>query len=404
MKIMHTSDWHLGKYLDGIKNSRLEEQEKFLNEFISIVEKESIDMIIIAGDIYDNGNPPAKAERLLYESLKKLSNNGKRPIIIIAGNHDNPERLMSISPLALEYGIIIIGTPKNIVEIGRYGVCDVVDSGEGFIEIELNDEKAVIITLPYPSEKRLNEVFIFEDDDNERMISYSEKIGNIFDNLSKKYREDTINIATSHIFVNGGITSDSERSIELGGSLAVSALNLPKEAQYIALGHLHRPQRVGNTTNAYYAGSPIQYSKSEINYAKSVYKVEVVPKEEAKVERILLSNYKPIEIWKFESVEEAIEKCKDESNRDCWVYIKVKTDEYINQEYIKLMNEYKKDIIEIIPDIKEREESEEHIEDLREKSMKEQFSDFYLKQRGYDISDELLELFLSIVSEDEKED
>ncbi len=128
MKIMHTSDWHLGKYLDGIKNSRLEEQEKFLNEFISIVENENIDMIIVAGDIYDNGNPPAKAERLLYESLKKLSNNGKRPIIIIAGNHDNPERLMSIGPLALDYGIIIIGTPKSLVEIGRYGVCNVVDS------------------------------------------------------------------------------------------------------------------------------------------------------------------------------------------------------------------------------------------------------------------------------------
>lgn len=179
---------------------------------------------------------------------------------------------------------------------------------------------------------------------------------------------------------------------------------MPKKAQYIALGHLHRPQRVGNTSNAYYAGSPIQYSKSEVNYAKSVYKVELVPKKEAKVEKILLSNYKPIEIWKFESIEEAIEKCKNESNRDCWVYIKVKTDEYINQEYIKLMNEYKKDIIEIIPDIKEREESENPTEDLRERSMKEKFSDFYLKQKGYDISDELLELFLSIVSEDEKED
>ncbi|MBU5593421.1 exonuclease SbcCD subunit D C-terminal domain-containing protein [Clostridium sp. MSJ-4] len=404
MRIIHTSDWHLGKYLDGIKNSRLEEQKMFLEEFIDIVEKEKADMIIIAGDIYDNGNPPAKAERLFYDTLKKLSNDGKRPIIVIAGNHDNPERLMAVSPLTSEYGIIILGTPKNYVEKGEYGSCKVLDSGESFIEIELNGERAVILALPYPSEKRLNEVFIFEDNDKERMMSYSEKIGEIFSNLSEKYREDTINLAVSHIFVNGGITSDSERSIELGGSLAVNVENLPKNAQYIALGHLHKPQRVGNTKNAYYSGSPIQYSKSEINYSKSVYKVEVTAGEEAKVEKILLRNYKPIEIWKCESVSEAIEKCKENSNRDVWVYLKIKTEEYINQEYIKLMNEYKKDIIEIIPDITSKEEEIEEIEDIREKSMGELFKEFYSNQRGYNISEELLELFLSIVNEEEEEE
>lgn len=404
MRIIHTSDWHLGKNLDGVKNSRLEEQEKFIEEFIHIVEENKVDMIIISGDIYDNGNPPSRAERLFYNALKRLSNNGERPVLIIAGNHDNPDRLVAASPLACEQGIVMVGTPKSFVEKGKYGILEVIDSGEGYIEVELKGERAVILTLAYPSEKRLNEVFIYEDEDLSRKVTYSEKIGDIFSKLSEKYREDTINIAVSHLFVRGGQTSDSERSIELGGSLAVDIDMLPKKAQYIALGHLHRPQRVKGLDNAYYSGSPIQYSKSEIGYAKSMYMVDLKVGEEAKVETLYLSNYKPIEIWKCNGVEEAIEKCKENSDREVWVYLEIKTDEYISQEHIKEMNEHKKDIIEIVPKLIVSEEEEVSFESLQERSMEQLFRDFYLSQRGTEIKDELMELFLSIVNEDEEGD
>ncbi|MCT4621221.1 MAG: exonuclease subunit SbcD, partial [Marinisporobacter sp.] len=98
MRILHTSDWHLGKNLEN--SSRIEEQEKFIDDFVDLVEENNIDLVIIAGDIYDHSNPPAKAEKLFYKALKKISKDGERIILIIAGNHDSPERLVAASPLA----------------------------------------------------------------------------------------------------------------------------------------------------------------------------------------------------------------------------------------------------------------------------------------------------------------
>jgi exonuclease SbcD len=404
MRILHTSDWHLGKNLDGIKNSRLDEQERFIDELVNIIENSGIDLVIIAGDIYDNGNPPARAERLFYNALKRISKGGERPIIVIAGNHDNPERLVAASPLAYEHGVIMLGTPKSEAQIGSYGKFEVVASGEGYIEVELKEEKAVILTLPYPSEKRLNEVFIDETEDVERKKTYSDKIGEIFEKLSQNYREDTINLAISHLFVVGGDSSDSERQIELGGSLAVEAHRLPQKAQYIGLGHLHRPQRVkGTELKAYYSGSPIQYSKSEVGYSKCVYIVDAKPKLEAEIQEVYLSNYKPIEIWKCKGVEAAINKCKENSDRDIWVYLEIETEEYISQEAMKQMNEYKKDIVEIVPKLIGDKDTSEHFEGINEKSMSELFKEFYIAQRGVEPKGEIMDLFLSIAQETEED-
>ncbi|MDT8718582.1 exonuclease SbcCD subunit D [Clostridium sp. 19966] len=405
MRILHTADWHLGKYLDGIKNSRLDEQEKFIDELIDIVEEKNIQLVIIAGDIYDNSNPPARAERLFYKTLKRLSAGGERTILIIAGNHDNPERLAASNPLALEQGIIILGTPKATISPGSYGSIQVAASIEGALELKIGEERVAIVTLPYPSEKRLNEIFIDKSSDEERQSTYSDRIKQVFSELSGCYREDTINIAISHIYVVGGESSDSERQIELGGSLAVRPEALPEKAQYIALGHLHRPQRVkGISTKAYYSGSPIQYSKSEIGYSKCVYLIDVKAGEEANVEEIYLKNYKPIEIWKCKGVEEALEKCKANSDKDSWVYIEIETEEYISQEYIKQMNEYKKDIVEILPKIVGQETEEEEEINISEKSILELFKDFYLSQRGVEPKEDILKLFSEIAySEGENE-
>lgn len=397
MRFIHTSDWHLGKNLDGVKNSRLDEQEKFIDEFVNIVEENDIDLVIIAGDIYDNGNPPARAEKLFYNALKRISKGGERAVLVIAGNHDNPERLVAASPLAYEHGVIMLGTPKSVLDKGVYGSFEVVDCEEGYIELNIKGEKVVIITLPYPSEKRLAEIFIEDSEDERRRKSYSEKIGELFDKLSQKYREDTINIAVSHLFVVGGETSDSERSIELGGSLAVDVEKLPKKAQYIGLGHLHRPQRVrGTELKAYYSGSPIQYSKSEIGYSKCIYIVDVKPGEEAKIEERFLSNYKPIEVWKCTGVDEAINMCRENSERDVWVYLEIETDEYISQENMKKMNEYKKDIIEILPKIKGSDEEYIHLENIVERGMDELFKEFYKSLRNVEPDEEIMDLFLKI--------
>ena len=410
MRILHTSDWHLGKTLE--QYSRLEEQEEFLKEFIEIVKDNDIDLVLIAGDIYDNGNPPAKAEKMFYSTISEITSSGKTVVLVIAGNHDNPERLVAASSLAYEHGVILLGEPKSIARQGVFGEFntdnnydfEIIESGEGYIELSIRGEKAVILTLPYPSEKRLNEVLSTELNDEDRQKSYSDRIGELFDDLSIKYRDDTINLVISHLYVMGGEESGSERSIQLGGSLSVSPSKFPKKAQYCALGHLHRPQKVPGTKGKIrYSGSPIQYSKSEINYSKGAYLVDVKAGSEAQISNILFRNYKPIEIWKCDSTEVALEKCKLEGEKKIWVYLEIKTKEIISTENIKEMKRLRPDIVSIQPIIGEIEDSKELKESLREKSMEEMFKEYFvLVKGGLEPTSELMELFLSIALDEEE--
>lgn len=402
MRILHTGDWHLGKNLEG--QSRMDEQELFLNDFINIVEENDIDLVIIAGDVYDSSNPPARAEKMFYNTLKKLSKNGERLTLIIAGNHDNPERLVAAGPLAMEHGIIMVGTPKTVVSCGEYGNHKVVSSKEGVVEVEINGEKAVILTVPYPSEKRLNEVLYGEmDDDEDRLKTYGERIKTLFDNLKQNYREDTINLAVSHLFAMGSEEGGSERSIQLGGSYIINGSYLPKEAQYIALGHVHKPQVVpGTNKRARYSGSPLHYNKKEINMNKKCFIIDVKPKEECKISEVEFKVYKPIEIWKCESIEDAIEKCEINKDRECWVYLEIKCDRYIREDEIKKMKDIKKDILEISPKIIDSYDEEVAVS-IQDKSFDEIFKDFYKKERNVEADEEVVELFLKLISEEGEE-
>lgn len=401
MRILHTGDWHLGKNLEG--QSRMDEQELFLNDFINIVEENDIDLVIIAGDVYDSSNPPARAEKMFYDTLKKLSKNGERLTLIIAGNHDNSERLVAAGPLAMEHGIIMVGTPKTVVSCGEYGNHKVVSSKEGVVEVEINGEKAVILTVPYPSEKRLNEVLYGEmDDDEDRLKTYGERIKTLFDNLKQNYREDTINLAVSHLFAMGSEEGGSERSIQLGGSYIINGSYLPKEAQYIALGHVHKPQVVpGTNKRARYSGSPLHYNKKEINMNKKCFIIDVKPKEECKISEVEFKGYKPIEIWKCESIEDAIEKCEINKDRECWVYLEVKCDRYIREDEIKKMKDIKKDILEISPKIIDSYDEEVAVS-IQDKSFDEIFKDFYKKERNVEADEEVVELFLKLISEEDE--
>lgn len=403
MRILHTGDWHLGKNLEGA--SRMDEQELFLNDFVDIVEKNKVDLVIIAGDVYDNSNPPARAEKMFYDTLKKLSKNGERLILVIAGNHDNPERLVAAGPLAMEHGIIMSGTPKTVIQCGEYGQHKVINSGEGFIEVEINNEKAVILTVSYPSEKRLNEVLYGEmDSDEDRVKTYGERIKSLFDSLEKNYRSDTINLVVSHLFAMGSEEGGSERSIQLGGSYIVNGSCFPKEAQYIALGHVHKPQIVpGTNKKARYSGSPLHYNKKEINITKKCFIIDVKANEECVVNEIELKVYKPIEIWKCESISDAIDKCEENKYRNCWVYLEVKCDRYIREDEIKKMKGIKKDILEIIPKLQSDEENESAVT-IQEKSFEEIFREFYKKERNIEADDEVVNLLLKLVSEEGDED
>ena len=134
MRILHTSDWHLGKRLDDF--SRLEEQRAVLQEIREVADREEVDVVLVAGDLFDTFNPPTEAVELLYKTLKGLTNDGRRPVIAIAGNHDSPDRIESPDPLARECGIIFTGYPHSIVPpFALDSGLKVLRSDEGFVEL-----------------------------------------------------------------------------------------------------------------------------------------------------------------------------------------------------------------------------------------------------------------------------
>ena len=401
MKILHTSDWHLGKNLDV--QSRIDEQEKFINELEEIANEEDIDLIIVAGDIYDTSNPSSAAEKLFFKSLKSLSNNGKRPILIIAGNHDSPDRLIAATPILQDMGIIIVGTLKTVIPVGDYNSYKIINSGEGFIEIEINNEKAIILLMPFPSETRLKEVISYKMDEENIQKDYSYKVKKILHMLSENFREDTINLIVGHFFVIGAETSDSERNIQLGGSMAISADAFPKNAHYIAMGHLHRPQQIkGTIEHAYYSGSPIQYSKSEANYAKLVYIVDLDNSGVKEVKKRFLKNYKPIEVWKVKNINDAIEQCKNNSDRECWVFLEIDSDKALEKTDMVNIRNIKKDILEINVNWIDK-AIEEEVDIYKDRTIEEEFVEFYKKIKNIEPNQDTLDLFFDLItSNDEK--
>ena len=136
MKILHTADWHLGKRLDTF--SRLEEQREVLQEICDIADREAVEVVIVAGDLFDNFNPSSEATELLYSTLHCLSNNGKRAIIAIAGNHDSPERIEVPDALARACGIIFVGYPNTeIKSFHTQSGIEVTKTDKGFLELKL---------------------------------------------------------------------------------------------------------------------------------------------------------------------------------------------------------------------------------------------------------------------------
>ena len=153
MKILHTADWHLGKRLQ--EYPRLEEQKEVLQEIVDIAEKEDVDLILLAGDIFDSFNPNHEAVELLYKTLKKLSNNGQRPIIAISGNHDSTQFIEAPDPLAREMGIFFYSKYDSQIPAGQLdnGI-QILQSEAGFVELKLPKYEfpVRILLAPYANE------------------------------------------------------------------------------------------------------------------------------------------------------------------------------------------------------------------------------------------------------------
>lgn len=400
MKLLHTGDWHIGKLLSD--KSRLEEQEIVLDELSQMAEDYEVDMICVAGDIYDNGNPSANAEELFCKTIEKLSHHGERLVVIIAGNHDKPERLEALRPLAREHGILIFGTPKSEIVSGKYGKFTVKTLSAGAFEVQIGSETVVVACVPYTSEKLLGEIIYEELGSDERNLkSYESKMKSIYEKCNSFYRDDTINICMSHVFTIGYEGDSSERSTQLGGSYLLDAAIFPQKAQYIALGHVHKPQKVhGTNGKARYSGSILPYHSDEVKTAKQCNLVKLRIGQEPTITPLLFSNPKPIERWYCNGYEEARGKCKENQDRNCWVFLKIKTEEVILEDQIKELKSLKRDLIEITPVFPNAEDVEKEEVIRQEENVVELFKNFYKNTKNIKASQEILTLLQNLIGED----
>lgn len=390
MRIIHTADWHLGKTLEG--RSRLEEQARFLDEFCLMVKEEQIDVVLLAGDVFDTVNPPAQAEQLFYQSLAQLADKGKRQVVVIAGNHDHPERLAASSPLANEQGILLLGLPTTAVQTIKLPNCQ---------------EVLKLGALPYPSEARLNELLVDSQDETDRQQAYDERIASILATMAREFKSDTINILMSHLFVAGGSETDSERPISIGGAYTVSAASFPETADYVALGHLHRPQTISQAKPlTRYAGSPLAYSFSEANQTKSVTKLVIHPGQAVELEEIYLSASKPLVKWRAtEGLQQVYHWLLEGRDRDAWIDLEIHLQEALSLEEIQRLRKSHPGFVHIRPIFAGLEEERQERLNHSALPMDELFRRFYRKQSGgAEPEPELVQLFLELIQESQEEE
>lgn len=246
MKFLHTSDLHIGKTVHEF--SMLEEQRHVLKQIIEIAINENVDVVVIAGDIYDRPIPSTEAVNMLDDFLTDMIAE-KIKIILISGNHDSPERVGFADRILEKQGLYIGGTIEG--ELKK-------------VTFEDSYGKVNFVLLPF-----VKPAVVGVRSSKEAVDIILENNG--YKNISSK--KDERNILVTHFFVTGskGETpelSDSETTINVGGLEQVSADSF-SDYDYVALGHIHKPQRIGDS-NCYYSGSPLKYSFSECNQTKCV--------------------------------------------------------------------------------------------------------------------------------------
>lgn len=407
MKILHTADWHLGKRLQ--EYSRLEEQKEVLQEIVDIAEKEDVDLVLLAGDIFDSFNPNHEAVELLYKTLKKLSNNGQRPIIAISGNHDSTQFIEAPDPLAREMGIFFYSKYDSLIPTGQLdnGI-QILQSEAGFVELKLPKYEFPIriVLAPYANELLLK-TYLGEGD---REQEFRQLMASKWEGLANKYcNEKGINLFVGHFFFakEGEALEDepeSERPIlHVGGTQALYTQIIPYQIQYAALGHLHRYHSVAKEPcPIVYSSSPLAYSFSEADQEKQVVLIEAKPGKAVNYKPISLKKGRPLYRKVFHNLETALEWL--EKHPHCYVELTYVTEHAIDASTRKALMKAHDGIVNLIPQIKfplGQESPSLKVEDL-EKDMLSLFKMYYQSERGLEPNKELLELFKEILAEEGK--
>ena len=238
---MHTSDWHVGRRMLG-GGERSEEHRQVLGELVGLAAANGVDLTVVAGDVFDTASPTPIAEEIVWRTLLDFSE--VSPVVVVAGNHDNPARLDAVAPLLARAGVTVVGTPRP-PEAG------------GLVEVA----GARLALLPFVSQRGIVKAEeIMGSDPDQHAGEYENRLRRVIEALTAEMTPDTVNVLVSHLTVHGGQQGGGEHIF----GYAVPTSLFPGHLSYVALGHLHRQQKMPHSSAVWYSGSPMQLDFGEV--------------------------------------------------------------------------------------------------------------------------------------------
>lgn len=276
VRILHTSDWHVGRTMRG--QSRAAEHQAVLADLARQAGALAVDVIIVAGDIFDLSAPTPESEQIVYRALLDLAE--VAPVVAVAGNHDNPRRLLAVAPL-LDLGRVVM-------------VTSVARPDEGGL-VEVAGLPLRVAAVPWQSQRGIVSADdLMNKDAFEHAQDYAARMGRILSALCGPMGTDTVNVLAGHMMVHGGEATGSERAIQTMFEYSIPAGQIPGSLSYAALGHLHRRQRVPGSAPVWYSGSLLQLDFGEAGDAKGAVLVEVEPGLPATVSEVTIGGGRPL--------------------------------------------------------------------------------------------------------------
>lgn len=244
MKILHTSDWHVGKVLKG--RDRYDEHVAVLASLVATAREEDVDLVLVAGDLFETSAPAPKAQALVMHTLLTLREDG-RQVVVIAGNHDNQNLLDSVyRPVLGQLGLNLLGLPKYP------------DSGGTMILPTRSGQPVRVAALPFVSRRHsVRAAEIVTHEIAEHSLDYGRQFDAIVRRLTESFTEDVVNVVMAHATLIGGRRGGGERDVQTSFDYELSASIFPPTAHYVALGHLHRQQEIAGPCPIWYSGSPL---------------------------------------------------------------------------------------------------------------------------------------------------
>lgn len=373
MKFMHISDLHIGKQVNGY--SMIEDQRYILKSILREIDKEDVDGVLIAGDVYDKSVPSAEAVTVLDDFLVSLAKK-KKPVFMISGNHDSAERLSFGGRLFETQNIYLSPVYQGEVR------CITMEDEYGEVNVYL---------LPFI---KPTQVKAFLKEEEERITDYSSAIAAVIDHMNIDTTKR--NVLMMHQFVTGAVRCDSEE-VSVGGLDQVDG-SILKDFDYVALGHIHGPQKVGRE-NIRYCGTPLKYSLSEVNHKKSVTIVELKEKGELTIREIPLTPKR--DMYHFRGTYEELSRLTfygGQDFKDGYVHITLTDEEDILEVKGRLQTIYP-NLMSVEYDNK-RTRSMQNIqatEEVEKKSPLELFENLYEQQNNQELTKEQVEILLPMI-------